>query len=97
MAIDYDLEEKWRMEVTEFSATCINAVESAVKQLGYSSMKIVSGAGHDSLYIAEKVPTSMIFVPCEEGISHNEAENAKSEDLAAGANVLLHSILKIAK
>jgi len=97
MAIDYDLEEKWRMEVTEFSCTCINAVESAVKQLGYSSMKIVSGAGHDSLYIAEKVPTSMIFVPCEEGISHNEAENAKNEDLAAGANVLLHSILKIAK
>lgn len=96
MTLDYNLEEKWRMEVTDFSPACINAVESSVKQLGYSSMKMVSGAGHDSLYIAERVPASMIFVPSEEGISHNEAENTKSEDLAAGNNVLLHSILKLA-
>jgi N-carbamoyl-L-amino-acid hydrolase len=96
MTLEYNLEEKWRMEVTDFSSDCINAVESSVKQLGYSSMKMVSGAGHDSLYIAEKVPTSMIFVPCEGGLSHNEAENAQSEDLEAGANVLLHSMLSLA-
>jgi len=96
MSIEYQLKETWRMEVTEFDKLCINAVESSVNELGYSSMKMVSGAGHDSLYVAEKVPTSMIFVPCENGLSHNEAENAKSEDLSAGANVLLHSILKFA-
>lgn len=97
MKMEYQLNETWRMEVTEFDGLCVNAVASSVKELGYSTMEMVSGAGHDSLYIAEKVPTSMIFIPCEGGLSHNEAENAKSEDLAAGANVLLHSILKIAK
>ncbi|MBL4660803.1 MAG: M20 family metallo-hydrolase, partial [Alcanivoracaceae bacterium] len=91
-SLEYDIEEMWRMEVTQFDESCINAVESASNKFGYSSMKIVSGAGHDSLYISEKVPTSMIFVPCEGGLSHNEAENAKSEDLAAGANVLLHAM-----
>lgn len=50
-------------------------------------------AGHDACNLALKAPTGMIFVPCEDGISHNEAENAKPEDLAAGANVLLHVML----
>ena len=96
MNMDYQLKEAWRMEVTEFDASCIEVVSQSVDELGYSSMRMVSGAGHDSLYIAEKVPTTMIFVPCENGISHNEAENADANDLAAGADVLLHSILKMA-
>ncbi|MEW6982032.1 Zn-dependent hydrolase [Colwelliaceae bacterium 6471] len=96
MAVDYQLKEAWRMKVTEFAPLCVDAVEASVNLLGYSSMKMVSGAGHDSLYVAERVPTSMIFVPCEDGLSHNEAENAKQEDLAAGANVLLHAILTLA-
>ena len=54
-------------------------------------MEMVSGAGHDSLYLAKVVPTSMIFVPCKDGLSHNEAEYAKPEDLTAGANVLLNN------
>jgi len=95
--VDYQLKETWRMEVTEFAPSCIDAVFSSVEQFGYSSMAMVSGAGHDSLYVSEKVPTSMIFVPCENGLSHNEAENALSEDLTAGANVLLHAMLKLAK
>lgn len=96
MGVEYDLNESWRMKVTEFDKLCVNAVEESVNELGYSSMKMVSGAGHDSLYVAELVPTSMIFVPCEDGLSHNEAENAKQEDLAAGANVLLQTIAKLA-
>ena len=96
MSVKYDLIEAWRMEVTNFDPICVDAVENAVNNLGYSSMKMVSGAGHDSLYVSEKVPTSMIFVPCEDGLSHNEAENADINDLAAGANVLLHSMLKLA-
>jgi len=94
--VEYQLEETWRMEVTEFDPLCIDAVTTAVKSFGYSSMPMVSGAGHDSLYVSEKVPTSMIFVPCEGGLSHNEAENAQSEDLEAGANVLLQSMLSFA-
>lgn len=97
MSVEYQLTEVWRMEVTEFDKLCVDAVENAVTALGYPAMKMVSGAGHDSLYVAEKVPTSMIFVPCEDGLSHNEAENASSDDLTAGANVLLHAMVKLAK
>ena len=88
--------EIWHMPVTEFDPKCINAVREATQELGYTNMEMVSGAGHDSLYVATVAPTSMIFVPCENGISHNEAENAKPEDLEAGCNVLLHAMLKMA-
>ena len=71
-------------------------MREATRELGYDSMEMVSGAGHDSLYVATVAPTGMIFVPCEHGISHNEAENAKAEDLEAGCNVLLHAMLKMA-
>jgi len=91
--VTYQLKETWRMEVTNFSPLCVDAVTTAVNALGYPHMNIVSGAGHDSLYVAQQAPTSMIFVPCEGGLSHNEAENAASDDLAAGANVLLQAML----
>lgn len=90
------VDEIWHMPVTTFAPECINAVRQATKRLGYSNINMVSGAGHDSVYIATVVPTAMIFVPCEGGISHNEAENAKPEDIAAGANVLLHAVLTLA-
>ena len=86
----------WQADVTQFDTECIAAVQLAADELGYSNMRMVSGAGHDSLYVSQCVPTSMIFVPCERGLSHNEAENANSDDLAAGANVLLHSLLRMA-
>ncbi|MEM1110670.1 MAG: Zn-dependent hydrolase [Pseudomonadota bacterium] len=94
--IEGRVEEHWHMPVTTFDANCVAAVRSATAELGYSNMEMVSGAGHDSLYLASKVPAGMIFVPCEDGISHNEAENAKAEDLSAGGNVLLHAMLKLA-
>ena len=77
-----------------FDAGCVSAVRNAASTLGFSHMDIVSGAGHDAIYMARVTPTSMIFVPCEGGISHNEIENAKPEDLAAGCNVLLQVILE---
>jgi N-carbamoyl-L-amino-acid hydrolase len=55
---------------------------------------MVSGAGHDSVYVSRVAPTGMVFVPCENGLSHNAAENARPEDLEAGANVLLHAVLE---
>lgn len=88
--------ELWHMPVTTFAPECVEAVRLATRELGYSHMEMVSGAGHDSLYIATVAPTGMIFVPCENGLSHNEAENAKPEDLEAGCNVLLHAMLRMA-
>ena len=76
-----------------FDQSCVGAVRAGAQRLGYRHMDIVSGAGHDAVYIAGVAPTAMIFVPCEGGISHNEIENAKPEDLAAGCNVLLQAVL----
>ena len=59
-------------------------------------MRLPSGASHDAKYLARVCPAGMIFVPCEKGISHNEAENAKPEDLAAGARVLAATLLELA-
>lgn len=85
--------EEWNSPPVTFDGLCISAVRGATNMLGYSSMEMFSGAGHDSVYVSKVAPTSMIFVPCEGGLSHNEAENATSEDLEAGCNVLLHSML----
>jgi N-carbamoyl-L-amino-acid hydrolase len=81
----------------KFDAACVSAVREAARKLGLRHMDIVSGAGHDAIFMARVAPTSMIFVPCEGGVSHNETENAKPEDLAAGCNVLLNVILERAR
>jgi N-carbamoyl-L-amino-acid hydrolase len=71
----------------------MNAILAGAKQLGYSHMELVSGAGHDAIHLAEVCPAAMIFVPCKDGISHNEIEDAKPEHLTAGCNVLLQAML----
>ena len=80
-----------------FHPDCVDAVRKATAKLGYSTMDVVSGAGHDAIYAARVAPAGMIFVPCKDGISHNEIEDAKSEHLEAGCNVLLHAMLERAK
>lgn len=87
------VKEIWHMPPVSFAPECVAAVKRAVAKIGVSAMDIVSGAGHDSLYISQVAPTGMIFVPCEDGLSHNELENARREDLVAGCNVLLHAVL----
>ncbi len=87
----------WEAPGVRFDPSCIDAVRAAVGQLGYPSIELVSGAGHDSCNTASVVPTAMIFVPCAGGLSHNEAESASPTDLEAGANVLLHSMLALAR
>ncbi len=76
-----------------FDADCVASVRAAAQRFGYSHRDMVSGAGHDACYLAQVAPTSMVFVPCVGGISHNEIEDAKPEWIEAGANVLLHAIL----
>ena len=80
-----------------FHADCVQAVADAAKKLGYSNMPVVSGAGHDAVYMARLAPAGMIFIPCKDGISHNEIEDAKPEHITAGCNVLLHAMLAQAK
>ncbi|KQV91226.1 Zn-dependent hydrolase [Massilia sp. Root351] len=80
-----------------FHPECVDAVRSATAKLGYSTMDVVSGAGHDAIYAARVAPAGMIFVPCKDGISHNEIEDAKAEHLEAGCNVLLHAMLERAR
>jgi len=77
-----------------FHPDCVNAVRAATEKLGYPSMDVVSGAGHDAIYAARVAPAGMIFVPCKDGISHNEIEDARPEHLGAGCNVLLHAMLE---
>lgn len=86
------LVNNWNVASMEFNEECINHVRNAAETLGYRHRDLISGAGHDAVYIARVAPTGMIFIPCEHGISHNEMENTKPEYVAAGANVLLHAI-----
>jgi N-carbamoyl-L-amino-acid hydrolase len=76
-----------------FHPDCVGAVRNAAAKLGYSTMDVVSGAGHDAIYVARLAPAGMIFVPCKDGISHNEIEDAQPAHLEAGCNVLLHAML----
>ena len=91
-----DIRCVWEAPGVRFDTACVDAVRAATVALGYDAMDMVSGAGHDSCNTAAVVPTSMIFVPCAGGLSHNEAESADPAHLEAGANVLLHAMLALA-
>ena len=87
------LTQIWDQPPTYFAADCIAAVRRAAETSGYSSREIVSGAFHDAAYVSRVAPAAMIFVPCRDGISHNEAEFSSKEQCAAGAQVLLQAVL----
>lgn len=91
-----DIKEVSHFPPTPFDKDMVNAVREAAKSGGHSYMDIVTGAGHDAVYIASVAPTAMIFVPCKDGVSHNEIEDAKPEDLGAGAQVLCDAMLACA-
>jgi N-carbamoyl-L-amino-acid hydrolase len=84
----------WNSPAVHFDERCIDAVRRAAAGAGFPHRDIVSGAGHDSGYIARVAPTAMVFVPCATGLSHNEEESATLPDVAAGANVLLRAVLE---
>ena len=92
--LELALEQIWHSPATPFDESCVAAVRKGTEQAGYAHMDIISGAGHDAVYMAKIAPAAMIFVPCENGISHNEIENATPQDIAAGCNVLLHAMLE---
>ncbi|VDC32013.1 Zn-dependent hydrolase [Pseudogemmobacter humi] len=80
-----------------FTPELVGRVRTAAERLGYSHLDVVSGAGHDACWIARVAPTTMIFCPCEGGLSHNEAEAITPEWAAAGTDVLLHAVLETAE
>ncbi|WP_185984523.1 Zn-dependent hydrolase [Aureimonas mangrovi] len=79
-----------------FDEACVGTVRSAAERLGYSHRDIVSGAGHDACWINRIAPTAMIFCPCVEGLSHNEAEEITREWAKAGTDVLLNAVVETA-
>ena len=92
--LELDFKEFWYSRPVKFDTECVAAVKNAAEQLGLASQSIISGAGHDAVYLSRVAPTAMIFVPCKDGISHNEIEDADPRDLAAGCAVLLSAIVE---
>lgn len=97
IGLSYELKQVFYYPPVAFDAGCVDAVRRAAKHFGYSQRDIISGAGHDACYIARVAPTSMIFTPCVDGISHNETEDIKQDWSTAGANVLMHAVLEKAE
>jgi len=91
-----ELEEKriWKSVAVKFDPELIACVRNGAAQAGYTMREMPSGAGHDSVYVARVTPTTMIFVPCLGGISHNEAESTTLEECGAGSQVLLNALLE---
>lgn len=87
------MQKIWHQPAVHFHPDCVGAVRRAAKLSGYSARDIMSGAGHDAAYISRVAPTAMIFVPCRDGISHNEAEFSSKDQCAKGAQVLLQAVL----
>ena len=93
--LNLELDEKriWNSPAVKFAPHLIQCVREGAAQAGYSTREMASGAGHDAAYIARVTPTTMIFVPCLGGISHNEAESTTLEECGAGSQVLLNAVL----
>ena len=89
----WQLTELFRLDAQPFDAGCVALVEQAAARLGLPARRIVSGAGHDAVYVARHIPTAMIFTPCKDGLSHNEAESIEPHEAEAGCQVLFEAVL----
>jgi beta-ureidopropionase / N-carbamoyl-L-amino-acid hydrolase len=94
LKLSYSEARIWDSPAVKFASELIECVRIGTEKAGFSSRDIISGAGHDAAYVARVAPTTMIFVPCAGGISHNEAESTSFEECAAGAQVLLNAVLE---
>ncbi|SEW26838.1 N-carbamoyl-L-amino-acid hydrolase [Aliiroseovarius sediminilitoris] len=97
IGVNFSCEIVGQFDPPAFDEKCVDAVRGAAKDLGYSHMDIVSGAGHDACWINDVAPTAMIMCPCVDGLSHNEAEDISKQWAQAGADVLLHAVLETAE
>lgn len=94
IGLEMELEQIFYYKPVKFEDSCVAAVRKGVEEGGFAARDMVSGAGHDACYLARVAPAGMIFVPCIDGISHNEVEDARPEWIAAGCEVLLHAMLQ---
>ena len=88
-----ELTELFRFAAQPFDPDCVALVQQAADRLGHPSRRIVSGAGHDAVYVARCVPAAMIFTPCKDGLSHNEAESIAPTEAEAGCQVLFEAVV----
>jgi N-carbamoyl-L-amino-acid hydrolase len=88
-----ELTELFRIPAQPFDPGCIALVRDAARRLGFSAREIISGAGHDAVYVARSIPTAMIFTPCKDGLSHNEAESIEPGEAEAGCQVLFEAVV----
>ena len=95
--VDVLIKKRFDLAPGQFDTTIVDVIGNACERLGVANMKLVSGAFHDALFISRVAPTAMIFVPCRDGISHNEAEFVTSENIETGATVLLDTALSLAR
>ena len=91
--VELQITELFRIPAQPFDPACVELVRQAADRLGYSARDIISGAGHDAVYVARHVPTAMIFTPCKDGLSHNEAESIEPAEAEAGGQVLFEAVL----
>ncbi|MEJ1165606.1 Zn-dependent hydrolase [Variovorax sp. CCNWLW186] len=94
--VDATVEQVVYFPPQPFTPALVSAIREAAQAQGMTWMNVISGAGHDAVYLARVCPTAMIFVPCLDGISHNEIEDAQPDHLEAGCNVLLQAMLQSA-
>jgi N-carbamoyl-L-amino-acid hydrolase len=87
------LDRLWDSPPVRFDDECVGAVRESARKSNHPLREITSGAGHDAVYVSQVAPTAMIFIPCRDGISHNENESATPEHVGAGASVLLKAVL----
>ncbi len=91
--VKLEITRLFRIQAQAFDPACVDLVRQAAARLGYPAREIVSGAGHDAVYVAQHVPSAMIFTPCKDGLSHNEAEDMLPEQAEAGCQVLFEAVL----
>jgi N-carbamoyl-L-amino-acid hydrolase len=92
-----EIEEVAHSAPVVFDPEIVATVRRAAENLGLAARDIISGAGHDACYVARTAPTGMVFIPCKDGISHNEEESVEPPEVEAGANVLLQAVLELAR
>ncbi|MEE8365573.1 MAG: Zn-dependent hydrolase [Gammaproteobacteria bacterium] len=86
-----------RFDPVQFDHGIARCIEENARALGHSCRRMTSGAGHDAQMMSRICPTAMIFTPSIDGVSHNPAEATTPEDVMAGANVLLHTLLDLSQ
>ena len=91
-----DVKEVLYFAPSHFDPKLVDSVRASARALSLSCRDIVSGAAHDAVYLNRVAPTAMIFVPCEGGLSHNELENARPDEIADGASVLINAMVAAA-